>query len=123
MHSPAAGGTTFGVLIFEVLVMIFLVVIPLWRIYSKAGKPGWAVIIPIYNVYLMCKICGRPGWWLVLCLIPFVNIIFAIILSIDLAKAFGKGAGFSIGLILIGFIFLPILGFGKAEYKGTGQAV
>jgi hypothetical protein len=122
MHSSAAGGTTFGVLILEVIVLIFLFLLPLWRILSKAGKPGWGSIVPIYNIYLICKVCGRPGWWTILCLIPFINIIIAIILCIDLAKVFGKDAGFAIGIILLGFIFIPILGYGKTEYKGTAQS-
>ena len=70
-----------------------------WKIFTKAGQPGWACIIPIYNLYVWCKIVGRPWWWILLMLIPFVNFIIAIILLIDLAKSFGKGVGFGIGLL------------------------
>src|SRR6266498_3592000 len=90
--------------------------------YSAAGKPGWASIIPIYNLYVWCKIVGRPGWWIILMLIPLVNFIICIILSIDMAKSFGKGAGFGIGLALLGIIFWPILGFGSAQYQGPSAS-
>ncbi|HEY6155505.1 MAG TPA: DUF5684 domain-containing protein [Candidatus Udaeobacter sp.] len=89
-----------------------------WKVFTKAGQPGWACIIPIYNIYIWCKIVGRPAWWILLLLIPFVNFVICIILCIDLAKSFGKGAGFGIGLLLLGIIFFPILGFGSAQYQG-----
>jgi len=89
-----------------------------WKIFTKAGQPGWACIIPIYNLYVWCTIVGRPWWWILLMLIPFVNFIIAIILLIDLAKSFGKGVGFGIGLLLLAVIFFPILGFGSAQYQG-----
>ena len=95
----------------------------LWKVFSKAGQPGWAAIIPIYNIYVMCKIAGRPGWWLLLMLIPFVNFIIAIILNVDIAKRFGKGVGFAVGMTLLPFIFWPILGFGSAQYQGGPPAI
>jgi len=104
--------------IFWLAVMI-LIIAGCWKVFTKAGQPGWASIIPIYNVYIWCKIVGRPGWWVILLLIPFVNFIIGIILSIDLAKSFGKGVGFGLGLALLGFLFWPILGFGRAKYQGT----
>ena len=100
------------------LAFTILMIAASWKIYSKAGQPGWACIIPIYNLYIWCKIVGRPWWWILLMLIPFVNFIVAIILCIDMAKSFGKGAGFGIGLALLGIIFWPILGFGSAQYQG-----
>lgn len=90
-----------------------------WKVFSKAGQPGWAAIIPIFNFYVMCKVAGRPGWWLLLFLIPFVNLVIAIIVTVDIAKRFGKGVGFAIGMILLPFIFWPILGFGSAQYQGA----
>ena len=99
-----------------------LLIVALWKVFTKAGQPGWASIIPIYNLYVWCKIVGRPWWWILLMLIPFVNFIIAIILCIDMAKSFGKGAGFGIGLALLGIIFLPILGFGSAQYQGAAAA-
>jgi len=88
----------------------------LWKTFEKAGEPGWAAIIPIYNLYMLVKISGRPGWWWVLLIVPVVNIVIAIIVLIDLAKAFGKGVGFALGMLLLGVIFMPILGFGSATY-------
>jgi len=98
--------------------VMILMIAACWKIFTKAGQPGWASIIPIYNWYILCKIVGRPGWWVILLLIPFVNFIVGIILCIDLAKSFGKGVLFAIGLILLGLIFFPILGFGSAQYQG-----
>jgi hypothetical protein len=100
------------------LLIALLLVVATWKVFTKAGQPGWASIIPIYNLYVWCKIVGRPGWWIILMLIRFVNIIVGIILCIDMAKSFGKGVGFGIGLALLGIIFLPILGFGSAQYQG-----
>jgi Family of unknown function (DUF5684) len=100
------------------LAFMILMIAACWKIFTKAGQPGWASIIPIYNWYILCKIVGRPGWWVILLLIPFINFIIGIILCIDLAKSFGKGVGFGIGLILLGVIFFPILGFGGAQYQG-----
>ena len=100
------------------LVVAVLMIAAMWKVFSKAGQPGWASIIPIYNLYVMCKIAGRPGWWVILMLIPFVNLIVIIILCIDIAKSFGNGVGFGLGLFFLGFIFFPILGFGSAQYQG-----
>ncbi len=107
--------------IIGLLIALFLIV-AMWKVFTKAGQPGWASIIPIYNLYIWCKIVGRPWWWILLMLIPFVNFIILIILCIDTAKSFGKGAGFGIGLALLGIIFWPILGFGSAQYQGPAAA-
>jgi hypothetical protein len=100
------------------LIIGIVELIAMWKIFTKAGKPGWAVLIPIYNLYVMLEIVGRPWWYLLLFLVPLVNVVIAIILVFDLAKSFGKGAGFGIGLLLLGPIFIIILGFGKAQYVG-----
>jgi hypothetical protein len=99
--------------------IIILLIASIWKVFSKAGQPGWASIIPIYNLYVMCKVAGRPGWWLILMLIPFVNIIILIILNVDIAKRFGKGVGFALGMIFLPFIFWPMLAFGSAQYGGA----
>src|SRR5213592_1572688 len=104
------------------LLIALLVIVATWKVFTKAGQPGWASIIPIYNLYIWCKIVGRPWWWILLMLIPFVNFIILIILCIDTAKSFGKGAGFGIGLALLGVIFWPILGFGSAQYQGAAAS-
>jgi hypothetical protein len=111
----AAGGAVGGLI---GLVVGVVMIIAMWKVFSKAGQPGWAAIIPIYNLYILCKVAGRPGWWLLLMLIPLVNFIIIIILSIDIAKNFGKGVGFGLGLAILGVIFWPILGFGSAQYQG-----
>ena len=92
-----------------------------WKTFEKAGKPGWGAIIPIYNVILMLEIAGKPVWWILLFFIPLVNfvvhIVVHIVVSIDIAKNFGKGLGFGLGIAFLGFIFIPILGFGDAKYQ------
>jgi hypothetical protein len=100
------------------LVVAVIVIAALWKVFVKAGQPGWAVFVPIYNFVVILKIVGRPLWWIILFLIPLVNIVIVFIVYIDFAKSFGKGAGFGIGLALLGFIFFPILGFGDARYAG-----
>ena len=110
--APSPFATIIGLLIALVLI------VAMWKVFTKAGQPGWASIIPIYNLYIWCKIVGRPWWWILLMLIPFVNFIICIILCIDLAKSFGKGVGFGLGLAFLGIIFFPILGFGSAQYQG-----
>lgn len=99
------------------LTFVVVVIVGMWKVFEKAGKPGWGSIIPIYNVILLLEIAGKPIWWIFLLLIPFVNIVIAIMVCIDLAKNFGKDAGFGVGLALLGFIFFPILGFGSAKYR------
>jgi hypothetical protein len=100
------------------LIILVVVIAGMWKMYTKAGQPGWASIIPIYNVIVLMKIVGRPVWWFLLLFIPVVNFIILIITMIDLAKAFGKGTGFALGLIFLSPIFMPILGFGSAQYVG-----
>ena len=102
------------------LAVVILVLVSIWKVFVKAGQPGWASLIPIYNVLVLLKIAGRPGWWLLLFLIPLVNLAVTLVVSLDIAKAFGKGAGFGIGLALLAFIFYPLLAFSDAEYVGNG---
>ena len=92
------------------LVIAVLIIVAMWKVFTKAGQPGWACLIPIYNLYVLCKIAGRPGWWLLLILIPFVNVIVLIILCTDVSKSFGNGVGFGLGM--------AFLGFGSAQYQG-----
>ena len=100
------------------IVLVVVVIAGFWKTFEKAGQPGWASIIPIYNVYIMCKIGGKPGWWVLLMCIPFVNVIFSIWLDNMISKSFGKDEGFTFGLVILPFIFYPILGFGDATYLG-----
>ena len=100
------------------LTALFVVVIfaAMWRVFTKAGEPGWAAIIPIYNIIVMLRIAGMPLWWLLVMLIPLVNIIPGFMMPVKIAERFGKGMGFALGLIFLPFIFYPILGFGDARY-------
>ena len=108
-----------GLFVFIGVVALFMFVAH-WIIYTKAGKPGWAAIIPIYNIIVLLEIVGKPWWWIFLMLIPFVNIVIGIMVVNQLSLSFGKDSGFTVGLILLGFIFYPILAFGSAQYIGPG---
>jgi Family of unknown function (DUF5684) len=112
----ASGGSGIVTLIYLAVVAAYI--IGFWMLFSKANQPGWAAIIPFYNIYVLMKVVGRPGWWLILYLIPLVNIIVHIVVMLDLAKSFGRSSGFAVGLIFLPFIFIPILGFGDAQYVG-----
>jgi hypothetical protein len=108
-----AGGSIVGLLV------AILVIAGMWKVFTKAGKPGWAAIIPIYNLVVLLQIAGKPLWWLLLFFIPVVNIIVAAMIWIGVAKAFGKGTGFALGLLFLSPIFVPILGFSDAKYIGS----
>lgn len=95
-----------------------LVISGLWGVFVKAGRPGWYSLIPIYNMVTLCRVCGITGWLALVFLIPLVNFIALIYLADKLSKAFGKGIGYTLGIILLGMLFLPLLGFGEAKYVG-----
>ncbi len=111
MHSGMA------FLVIVAIAFAIFVIAAMWKVLVKAGQPGWGVLIPFYNSYLFLLVAQRPGWWLVLYLIPFVNLVIQIIVLLDIARNFGQSAGFGIGLFFLGFIFFPILGFGSATYQ------
>jgi hypothetical protein len=98
--------------------LIVLMVYSMWKIYTKAGKPGWACIIPIYNIIVLLEIVGKPWWWLLLMLIPVVNFVLVIWMLNLLSKSFGHGVGFTLGLLFLSFVFIPILGLGDSKYMG-----
>ena len=100
------------------LAVIVFIIAAWWKIFVKAGRPGWEGIIPFYNLYILLKIVGKPGWWLIMFFVPLANIIFLIWTYNMLSKSFGKDEGFTVGLILLGIVFIPILGFGSAQYLG-----
>ena len=104
---------------FALIAFVVILIIAQWKIYTKAGQPGWGCLVPIYNLYLLCKMGDKPGWWLILCMIPYVGFIFSIIVWAGVCKNFGKGTGFLLGLIFLSPIFMLILGFGSAEYQGA----
>ena len=97
--------------------LALILIAAMWKVFTKAGEPGWAALVPIWNLLILVKISGKPMWWFILLLIPFVNVIIGIILSIGLAKNFGKGVGFGLGLAFLGPIFLPMLAWGDSRYS------
>ncbi len=129
-YSSSSGDAAGGILalIFSACYSLFmlavavLLIAAMWKLFTKAGKPGWAAIVPIYNIIVLLEVVGRPTWWVVLYLIPFVNIVILLIVWIDLAKSFGKDVAYGLGLFFLPFIFLPMLGFGKAAYVGPSVA-
>ena len=100
-----------------VLALVVFMIVCMWKVFTKAGQPGWACIVPIYNLYVMLQIAGKPAWWLVLFFIPLANLVAMVLLNIAIAERFGKSMGFGIGLVVLGVIFFPILAFGDAQYQ------
>src|SRR3990172_8845457 len=111
-------GPSYGAFFLWYVLWLVLYAVGAWRMYEKAGQPGWAAIIPIYNFIVLMKIIGRPWWWILLVLIPIVNIVILIIVWNDLSKSFSHGVGFTIGLIFLSVIFILILGLGNSQYRG-----
>jgi len=110
------------ILIIFYLAIIILLIASLWKIFTKANKPGWACLIPIYNYIVLLEIIGKPWWWLLLFCIPIANVVFGIWATNLLSKSFGKTEGFTVGLLLLSIIFIPILGLGSAQYNGPAGA-
>lgn len=102
-----------------ILAVLIVMIAAVWKVFTKAGQPGWALFIPIYNAIVWLRVCGKPAWWIILLIIPIVNLIITLLASLGMAKNFGKSAGFGIGLWLLGPIFLLILAFGDAKYQGN----
>lgn len=100
------------------LVMIVAAVAGMWKVFEKAGQPGWAAIVPIYNMVVLLQIVNKPIWWIVLLLLPLINIVILIMVSIALAEKFGKGGGFAVGMVFLPFVFYPMLGFGDERFQG-----
>lgn len=113
-------GAALGAFMFFYLLVFVIIIAGMWKIFEKAGKPGWAAIIPIYNLIILLEIVGKPVWWIILLLIPFVNFVILIILAHQLSLSFGQGVGITILLIILPFIGYPLLGFGSSKYVGPG---
>jgi hypothetical protein len=108
-----------GALILWYIVLYVIFALPLFFVFKKAGSDmAWGAFVPIFSIYVLLKVVGRPGWWLVLYIIPIVSLIILIIVWNDLSKSFGHGAGFTVGLIFLPWIFLAILAWGSSTYRG-----
>jgi hypothetical protein len=117
------GGGAAGGIVALFFMLIYAAVIigtiaGLWKVFEKAGKPGWACIVPFYNIIVLLEIIGKPLWWIVLFFIPCVGVIMGFVIAIELAKKFGKDAMYGVGMALLPFVFYPLLGFGDAKYLG-----
>lgn len=117
LQSDGLGGII-GILFF--LALIIIPIAGMWKTFEKAGQPGWAAIIPIYNAWILVKVAGKEWYWFVLLLVPLISFIAWILIAIDVSKNFGQGAGFGLGLAFLSIIFFPLLGFGDYQYQGRG---
>ncbi|MBN2436371.1 MAG: signal peptidase I [Spirochaetes bacterium] len=115
MQESAGSMGVFGIIIY--LVLVVLMIVSYWKIFTKAGKPGWAIFIPIYNIIVILEVINRPIWWILLFFVPVVNFVVLIIMCLDLAKSFGKDTLFGVLTIFFPIICLPILGLGSAQYS------
>ncbi|TGL65918.1 DUF5684 domain-containing protein [Leptospira sarikeiensis] len=116
MEENSGSGIAVAITIIVYLAIAVVFIISFWKILEKAGKPGWAALIPIYNLIVLLEVVGRPGWWIILYFIPCVGLVISIITAIDLAKSFGKSAGYAV--LLIFAIGYPLLAFSDAKYVG-----
>ncbi len=121
--ASTAGGAILGILTVILVIVSIIRIVAMWRLFTKASKPGWASLIPIYNVVVLFQISGMSPWLILLYMIPVANLIIQIMLYVNLAKAYGKGTGFAIGLIFLNPIFMLILGLGSSKYVGNTQSV
>lgn len=103
--------------------VVLFYVAAMWKVFTKAGQPGWAAIIPIYNMVVLCQIAGKPVWWVLLMFIPLVNIVVAFMVWHNVSLRFGHGVGFTLGLVFLGFIFIPVLAWGGSEYRRPGSQI
>jgi hypothetical protein len=99
------------------VLLVLICIVSFWKVFEKAGEAGWTCLIPIYNLYVLVKISGKPWWWFLLFFVPVVNIIFSVLMHLALAERFGKSQLFGVGLCFFGFIFFPILAFDKSTYS------
>lgn len=116
--NDSAGILIMLIFLIPFLILVALIVAGMWKIFQKAGYEGWEAIVPVYNLYILTKIVGKPGYWTVLMMIPYLGMIWSIWAYNMLAKSFGKDEAYTVGLVFLSFVFFPILGFGEAKYLG-----
>jgi uncharacterized protein DUF5684 len=116
---PRRPGPAFsGTFLFCFAAVFILMIASQWRLNVKAGKPGWACLVPFYNMIVYLQIAGKPTWWILLYFVPLVNIVVSVMSVLAFAGKFGKGTGFALGIVFLPFVFLPILAFGDDPYIG-----
>lgn len=120
-NSAGLAGMGTGMLIFYLAIMVVMIA-AIWKIFTKAGKPGWASIIPIYDVIVLIQVAGLEWWYILLLLVPLANIYAIFKIYIELAHKFGKSTGFGVLTVFFSLICLPILGFGDAKYQGAKES-
>ncbi len=120
VEAAAAGGGLMSSLFS--LAIAGLVIASMWKVFTKAGEPGWASLVPIYNLIVLLKIAQKPIWWILLFLVPAVNLVATILIGISIAQRFGKSTGFGVGVGLLPMIFYPLLAFGDARYQTAKAA-
>jgi hypothetical protein len=108
-----------GIELFAVLALTIVIFAGFWKTFEKAGEPGWAGIVPIYNLYVLVRISGNAWWWFLLFFIPIINFFATVKISINVAGKFNRGILFGLGLMFLSFIFYPVLGFGDYQYQDT----
>ncbi len=117
--SPADTGASLavlGVMFLVYIPIIVLMVAAMWKLFTKAGKPGWAALVPIYSTIVSLEMVGMPLWWLAIAI--FIGPVYMVFFCINLAKSFGKDTTYALGLIFLPIIFVPMLAFGKSQYQG-----
>lgn len=111
-RAGAAASTTTNLI---VLAVVLLTIAAIWKVFERAGEPGWAVLVPIYNLYVLTKVARVSGWWVLAMIVPFLGIVAAFVVAIGVAQRFGKSTGFGIGIALLPFLFYPMLAWGDGE--------
>ncbi len=119
---PLQSGGSGNVELFVTLALTAVIFAGFWKTFDKAGEPGWAGLIPIYNLYVLIRISGNAWWWFVLFFIPVINFLATVKISIDVAGKFDRGILFGLGLTFISFVFYPLLGFGDYQYQDTTRS-
>src|SRR5262245_49189886 len=122
--AAAAGiaGLFTGVFLLVWLAVVVLIIAGYWKTFEKAGKPGWAAIIPIYNLIVLAEVAGKPGWWGLLVFVPCVGFVFWFLMLLEIAKKFGQDALYAVLLFFFPYIMFPILGFGGARYNAAAAS-
>lgn len=112
------GGLFFIVLALLAFGAFIAYIAGMWKVFEKAGQPGWGALVPILNILYMLDMADRETWWIILFFIPVINGLIFIVINIDIAKNFGKGPGYGLAMWLLPFVFWPLLGFGDETYVG-----